>query len=76
MKLNIGDIVRLKPEHHLCEFIKGDCLITQVVKYSFKHRKTRYHIKNSEDCMTWVHLEELDLVSDLRNQKLQKLGIV
>ena len=73
--MRIGDIVRLKEGHHLVEFIKGDCQITQVVKYNFKHRKTRYHINNNEDCMTWVHLEELDLVSDLRNQKLEKLGI-
>ena len=73
--MKVGDIVRLKPEHHLNEFIKGDCYITQVIKYSYRHRKTRYHIKNNEDCMTWVHLEELDLVSDLRNQKLKELGI-
>ena len=73
--MRVGDIVRLKPEHHLNEFIKGDCLITQVVKYNFKHRKTRYHIKNNEDHMTWVHLEDLDLVSDLRNQRLESLGI-
>jgi hypothetical protein len=25
--------------------------------------------------MSWVHLEELDLVSDLRNQKLESLGL-
>ena len=75
MILQIGDIVRLKSEHHLSEFIKGDCYVTKVVKYTNKHRKTRYHIKNKEDCMTWLHLEELDLVSDLRDQKLQKLGI-
>ena len=73
--MKVGDIVRLKPEHHLTEFIKGDCYITQVIKYSYRHRKTRYHIKNNEDCMTWVHLDELDLVSDLRNQKLKELGI-
>lgn len=73
--MNVGDIVRLKSDHHLTEFIKGDCYITEVRKYNNKHRKTRYHIKNNEDCMTWVHLEELDLVSDLRNQKLEKLGI-
>lgn len=73
--MNVGDIVRLKPEHDLCQFIKGDCLITQVVHYSNKNRKTRYHIKNTEDCMTWVHIEELDLVSDLRDQKLKNLGI-
>lgn len=73
--MKAGDIVRLKSDHHLVEFIKGDCYITEVIQYSNKHRKTRYHIKNSEDCMTWVNLEELDLVSDLRNQKLEKLGI-
>ena len=73
--MKVGDIVRLKPEHHLNEFIKGDCYITQVIKYSYRHRKTRYHIKNNEDHMTWVHLDELDLVSDLRNQRLKILGI-
>ena len=73
--MKVVDIVRLKPEHHLNEFIKGDCYITQVTQYSNKHRKTRYHIKNNEDHMTWVHLEELDLVSDLRKQKLESLGI-
>jgi hypothetical protein len=65
--------VRLKPEHSLIEFIKGDCLITQVVKYSNRHRRTRYHIKNQEDCMTWVSLDELDLVSKIRNKKLESL---
>ena len=73
--MKVGDIVRLKPENHLNEFIKGDCYITQVIKYSYRHRKTRYHIKNNEDCMTWAHLEDLDLVSDLRNQRLESLGI-
>ena len=73
--MKVGDIVRLKPEHHLIEFIKGDCIITEVRMYSNQHRKTRYHIKNSEDCMTWAHIEELDLVSDLRNQRLKELGI-
>lgn len=73
--MKVGDIVRLKPEHHLNEFIKGDCYITQVIKYSYRHRKTRYHIKNNEDHMTWVHLDELDLVSYLRNQRLESLGI-
>jgi hypothetical protein len=73
--MKVGDIVRLKPEHHLKEFIKGDCFITQVVKYSNRHRKTRYHIKNAKDCMTGVHIEELDLISDLRNQRLESIGI-
>jgi hypothetical protein len=69
----VGDIVRLKPDHHLSKFIKGNCYITQVVKYRNKNRKTRYHIKSPEDHMTWVHLEELDLISDLRNQVLDQL---
>lgn len=73
--MNVGYIVRLKPEHYLNQFIKGDCSITQVVKYSNKHRKTRYHIKNNEDCMTWVYLEEIDLISDLRDQRLSMIGI-
>lgn len=73
--MKVGDIVRLKSDHHLVEFIKGDCIITEVIMYNNKQRKTRYHIKNSKDCMTWVNIDELDLVSDLRNQKFEKLGI-
>ena len=73
--MRVGDIVRLKSEHYLNQLIKGDCSITQVVKYSNKHRKTRYHIKNNEDCMTWVYLEEIDLISDLRDQRLSMIGI-
>lgn len=74
-QLQVGDLVRLKPDHVLNEFIKGDCIITDVVKYNFKHRKTRYHIVNLEDCMTWVYYEELDLVSCIRDQKLLSIGI-
>lgn len=73
--MKVGDIVRLKPEHHLNQFIKGDCIITQIAQYNNKHRKTRYHIKNNQDCMTWVHIEELDLLSDLRDQRLSEIGI-
>ena len=74
--MNVGDIVRLKTGHHLVEFIKGDCVITEVTKYTrYTHRRTRYHIKNSEDCMTWAYLEDLDLVSKLREDKLKQLGI-
>lgn len=73
--MKVGDIVRLKSDHHLTELIKGDCHITEVRMYNNKHRKTRYHIKNSEDCMTWVYLEEIDLISDLRDQRLSMIGI-
>lgn len=73
--MRVGDIVRLKSEHYLNQFIKGDCSITQVVKYNNKHRRTRYHIKNIQDCMTWVYLEEIDLISDLRDQRLSMIGI-
>jgi hypothetical protein len=72
--MKVGDMVRIKPGHNLCEFIKGDCVITEVRKFN-NRRRTRYHIKNREDCMSWVYLEELDLVSDLRNQKLESIGI-
>lgn len=68
-----GDIVRLKPHHHLRHFIEGDCYITEVVKYNYSNRETRYHIKNKLDCMTWVYSDEIDLVSDLRNQLLDQL---
>ena len=73
--MRVGDIVRLKSEHYLNQFIKGDCSITQVVKYNNKHRRTRYHIKNSQDCMIWVYLQEIDLISDLRDQRLSMIGI-
>ena len=76
--MNRGDIVRLKPKHHLKEFIKGDCIITEVRKFSTPQRRTKYHIKTIESdnpSMTWAYLEELDLVSELRNQKLESIGI-
>lgn len=69
-----GDIVRLKPHHHLGQFIEGDCRITDVCQYTKRSgRKTRYHIKNKLDHMTWVYADEIDLVSDLRNQLLDQL---
>jgi hypothetical protein len=69
-----GDIVRLKPNHHICQFIEGDCRITEVRQYTKRSgRKTRYHITNKLDHMTWVYADELDLVSDLRDQVLNQL---
>jgi hypothetical protein len=69
-----GDIVRLKPNHHIGQFIEGDCRITEVRQYTKRSgRKTRYHITNKLDHMTWVYADELDLVSDLRDQVLNQL---
>lgn len=73
MKIKVGDIVRLKPKHHLIPFIGGCCQITQIVLSNNKNLKPKYHIKNSKDSMTWVHLDEFDLVSEIRNEKLETL---
>jgi hypothetical protein len=71
--MNLGDIVRLKPEIKLSEIITGNCQIDDVVT---RYKKTRYHIKSlTDDKMTWVYESEVDMVSNLRNQTLEKLGI-
>ena len=75
--MNIGDIVRLKKGHALEKFLQGKCIIDVVTKYNIKKKLTRYHIKtlDGKDCMTWVHIDEVEMVSNLREQTLEKLGI-
>ncbi len=73
--MKIGDIVKLKVENDISGFIPGNCIIDDISE-SKTRRKTRYHIKSlTEDKMTWVYEGEVDMVSDLRNQVLEKLGI-
>jgi hypothetical protein len=73
--MKIGDIVKLKVENDISRFIPGNCIIDDISQ-SKTRRKVRYHIKSlTEDKMTWVYEGEVDMVSDLRNQVLEKLGI-
>ncbi len=73
--MKIGDIVRIKSENDISGLIPGNCIIDDISE-SKTRRKKRYHIKSlTEDKMTWVYEREVDMVSDLRNQVLEKLGI-
>ena len=73
--MKIGDIVKLKVENDISRFIPGNCIIDDISKPRTR-RKVRYHIRSlTEDKMTWVYEGEVDMVSDLRNQVLEKLGI-
>ena len=79
--MKVGDIVRLKSGHSLEEFIKGNCIIDDIINSINPSAECmprhRYHIKtlDGKDCMTWVHIWEIEMVSDVRQQKLEKLGI-
>jgi len=71
--MNLGDIVKLKPEVALSEIIDGNCIVDDIV---IRYKKTRYHIKSMvDDKMTWVYESEVDMVSNIRDQKLKQLGI-
>ncbi len=71
--MNLGDIVKLKPEIRLSEIIDGNCTIDDI---DIRYGKTRYHIKSVIDNkMTWVYESEVDMISNIRDQKLKQLGI-
>ena len=71
--MNLGDIVKLKPEVALSEIIDGNCIVDDIVT---RYGKTRYHIKSIvDDKMTWVYKSEVDMISNIRDQKLKQLGI-
>lgn len=77
MKLDIGDIVEIVKGHHLKEFFLGNCVIDDKV---IMFNKTRYHIKyldtkSGQEHMTWVFESEIDMISEIRNEKLQQLGL-
>ena len=72
--MKVGDIVRLKRGHHLQEFIQGNCIVDD---HNHNSYYVKYHIKtlDGKNCMTWVYSWEVEMVSDLRQQTLEKLGI-
>ena len=80
--MKIGDIVRLKEEHHLSTFLEGPCIVDEVRKFEIRvNRKNRYHIKtlnkNSDGShsMTWVEEQEVISISEIRQERLKELGI-
>ena len=80
--MKVGDIVRLKEEHHLSTFLVGYCIVDDVRKFQIRvNRKNRYHIKtlnknsDGEHSMTWIDEDEVISISDIRNLKLNELGI-
>jgi hypothetical protein len=86
--MKVGDIVRLKEEHHLSTFLVGYCIVDDVRFDLFRrkfqirvNRKNRYHIKtlnkNSDGShsMTWIDEDEVISISEIRNLKLNELGI-
>ncbi len=75
--MQVGDIVRLKKEHHLSQIFSVNCQIDEVRKFPFTKNEIRYRIKTmtGELKMTWVSESEVDKISDIRRDKLEKLGI-
>jgi hypothetical protein len=75
--MQVGDIVRLKKEHHLSQIFDVNCQIDEVRKFPFTKNEIRYRIKTmtGELKMTWVSESEVDKISDIRRDKLEKLGI-
>ena len=79
--IQIGDIVKLKEEHHLSELVPGLCVVGEVRKFSFGKRPNRYHIKtltkdsDGSHRMTWVEEKEIISISEIRQEKLSELGI-
>ena len=80
--MKVGDIVRLKEEHYLSTFLEGPFIVDDVRKFQIRvNRKNRYHIKtlnkNSDGShsMTWVGEDEVISISDIRDSKLNELGI-
>jgi hypothetical protein len=75
--MKVGDIIRLKKEHYLSEIFCDNCIIDDIVGYTFKgEKKTRYHIRDMRELKwTWVSESEVDKISEVRNDKLKELGI-
>ena len=80
--MKVGDIVRLKEEHHLSTFLVGYCIVDDVRKFQIRvNKKNRYHIKtlnknsDGEHSMTWIYEDEVISISEIRNLKLNELGI-
>ncbi len=76
--MKVGDVVRLKKEHYLSEIFDTNCEIHEVRKFQIRtNREPRYHIRTISGELKWVWVDgsELDRVSEIRNDKLKKLGI-
>lgn len=76
--MKVGDIVRLKKEHYLSEIFDTNCQIHEVKKFQIRTgKKPRYHIKTISGELKWVWVDEseLDRISEIRNEKLEKIGI-
>ena len=80
--MKVGDIVRLKEEHYLSNFLEGPCIVDDVRKFQIRvNRKNRYHIKtlnknlDGSHSMTWIDEHEVISISDIRDSKLNELGI-
>jgi hypothetical protein len=76
--MKVGDLVRLKKDHHLSEIFDGNCIIHEISNFPIASKKlARYHIKTitGELKWAWVYERELDEISEIRNDKLKELGI-
>lgn len=76
--MKVGDIVRLKKEHYLSEIFDSNCQIHEVKKFQIRtDKKPRYHIRtiSGELKWVWVNGSELDRICEIRNEKLEKIGI-
>jgi hypothetical protein len=80
--MKVGDIVRFKEEHYLSHVIKGYCIVDDLKIFQFRPNKpNRYHIKtlNKDSVgsysMAWVDEHEIISISDIRENKLNQLGI-
>jgi hypothetical protein len=87
--MKVGDIVRLKEEHHLSTFLVGYCIIFGKIQGKVhsngivlrSRKKNRYHIKtlnknsDGDHSMTWIYEDEVISISEIRNLKLNELGI-
>lgn len=76
--MNIGDIVKIKSDNHLSELLPVNFIVREIRQFNkLSHKRTRYHIisMDGKNSMTWVYDTEVEMVSNLRDQKLEKLGI-
>jgi hypothetical protein len=77
--MKIGDIVKIKSDNHLSELLPGNFIVREIRQFNkLSNRKNRYHIisMDGKNSMTWVHDTEVEMVSNVRDQKLEKIGII
>ena len=76
--MEVGDIVRFKESHHLSDFFNTNWIVEyRSIFPKMLKKKPRYHIRalSGELRWTWVYESEIELISDIRNDKLKELGI-